>query len=145
MDSYRVEKRATQKILLADDEGEIEPVPTTGGGGRPEPELDPLSEILRDFNDRFGDIQWEDADRITKMIAGPIRSRVAEDEAYRNARENSDKENARVEHDRALRRVMTSLMKDDTQLFKLFMDDAGFKRWLTETMFHLTYHDADPA
>ena len=32
-------------------------------------------------------------------------------------------------------RVMTSLMKDDTQLF---MDDAGFKRWLTETMFQLT-------
>ena len=50
-----------------------------------------------------------------------------------------------MEHDRALRRVMNSLMKDDMQLFKLFMDDAGFKRWLTETMFHLTYHDADPA
>ena len=140
MDSYRVEKRATQKILLADDEGEIEPVPTTGGGGRPETELDPLSEILRDFNDRFGDIQWEDADRVRDLIAQTIRSRVADDEAYRNARENSDKENARVEHDRALLRVMTSLMKDDTQLFKLFMDDAGFKRWLTETMFHLTYN-----
>ena len=40
---------------------------------------------------------------------------------------------------------MTSLMKDDTQLFKLFMDDAGFKRWLTEKMFRLTYYDADPA
>lgn len=64
---------------------------------------------------------------------------------YRNARENSDKENARVEHDRALRRVMNSLMKDDMQLFKLFMDDAGFKRWLTETMFRLTYRDANPA
>ena len=141
MDSYRVEKRAAQKILLADDEGEIEPVPTTGGVGRPEPELDPLSEILRDFNDRFGDIQWEDADRVRDLIAQTIRSRVADDEAYRNARENSDKENARVEHDRALLRVMTSLMKDDTQLFKLFMDDAGFKRWLTEKMFHMTYVD----
>ena len=141
MDSYRVEKRAAQKILLADDEGEIEPVPTTGGVGRPEQELDPLSEILRDFNDRFGDIQWEDADRITKMIAGPIRSRSPKTRRT-GTPGNSDKENARVEHDRALRRVMTSLMKDDTQLFKLFMDDAGFKRWLTETMFHLTYDEA---
>ena len=143
MDSYRVEKRATQKILLADDEGEIGPVPPPGGGGRPELELDPLSAILRDFNDRFGDIQWEDADRVRDLIAETIRSRVADDEAYRNARENSDKENARVEHDRALRRVMTSLMKDDTQLFRLFMDDAGFQRWLTETMFELTYFDAN--
>ena len=145
MDSYRVEKRATQQILLADDEGEVGPVPTSAGGGRSEPELDPLSLILRDFNDRFGDVEWEDADRVRNLIAETIRSRVADDEAYRNARENSDKENARVEHDRALLRVMTSLMKDDTQLFKLFMDDEGFKRWLTEKMFHLTYYDAGPA
>ena len=145
MDSYRVEKRATQKILLVDDEGEIGPVPTSAGGGRSEPEMDSLSEILRDFNDRFGDIKWEDADRVRDLIADTIRSRVAEDEPYRNARENSDKENARVEHDRALLRVMTSLMKDDTQLFKLFMDDAGFKRWLTEKMFHLTYYDTEAA
>ena len=145
MDSYRVEKRATQKILLADDEGEIGPVPTSGVGGRSEPELDLLSGILRDFNDRFGDIKWEDADRVRDLIADTIRSRVAEDEPYRNARENSDKENARVEHDRALLRVMTSVMKDDTQLFKLFMDDAGFKRWLTEKMFHLTYYDTEAA
>ncbi len=142
MDSYRVEKRATQTILLEDEEGEIGPVPTSGMGGRPEPEMDPLSEILRDFNDRFGDIEWEDADRVRALIAETIRSRVADDEAYRNARENSDKENARVEHDRALLRVMTSLMKDDTQLFKLFMDDPGFKRWLTEKIFHLTYYEA---
>ena len=145
MDSYRVEKRATQKILLADDEGEIGPVPPPGVGGRSEQELDPLSEILRAFNDRFGDIEWEDVDRVRDLITETIRPRVAEDEAYRNARESSDKENARVEHDRALLRVMTSLMKDDTQLFKLFMDDAGFKRWLTEKMFQLTYYDADPA
>ena len=141
MDSYRVEKRATQQILLADEEGEVGPVPTSAGGGLSEPDLDPLSLILRDFNDRFGDVEWEDADRVRDLIAETIRSRVADDEAYRNARENSDKENARVEHDRALRRVMTSLMKDDTQLFKLFMDDPGFKRWLTEKMFDLTYHD----
>ena len=145
MDSYRVEKRATQKILLADDAREIGPVPTSGVGGRSEAELDPLSAILRDFNDQYGDIEWEDVDRVRDLIAEIVRPRVAEDEAYRNARENSDKENARVEHDRALLRVMTSLMKDDTQLFKLFVDDAGFKRWLTETMFRLTYLDADAA
>ncbi len=142
MDSYRVEKQATQQIRLADAEGEVGPVPTPSGGKRPEPELDPLSVILNDFNDRFGDVEWEDADRVRQLISETIRLRVSDDEAYRNARENSDKENARVEHDRALSRVMTSLMKDDTQLFKLFSDDSGFKRWLTDMMFDLTYHDS---
>ena len=37
MDSYRVEKKAAAKIQLPDAEAEIEPVPTTGGGHKPEP------------------------------------------------------------------------------------------------------------
>ncbi|HVL50075.1 MAG TPA: hypothetical protein VM754_01060 [Actinomycetota bacterium] len=48
---------------------------------------------------------------------------MAADTAYRNARQNSDKQNARIEHDKALRRVMTGMHNDDTQLFKDFMDN----------------------
>src|SRR5438445_5391246 len=40
MDSYRAEKKAALKIALPDSDAEIEPVPTTGGGRKPEPELD---------------------------------------------------------------------------------------------------------
>jgi type I restriction enzyme R subunit len=56
----------------------------------------------------------------------PIKAR--DDTAYRNAQQNSDKQNARIEHDKALVRVMTALMKDDTELFKQFMDNESFKR-----------------
>ena len=139
MDSYRVEKRTMQTIVLADEDAEIGAVPTEEGGGRPEPELDRLSNIIAAFNDLFGDIGWVDTDRVRRLITEEIPSRVAVDNAFRNARENSDKENARIEHDKALVRVMTSLMKDDTQLFKHYMDDAGFKRWMTDTVFRLAY------
>jgi type I restriction enzyme R subunit len=139
MDSYRVEKRAMQKIILPDEDAEVEPVPTTGGGHRPEPELDRLSNILKVFNDHFGNIPWEDADRVRQLITETIPSRVAEDTAYKNAQQNSDKQNARIEHDKALVRVMTSVMKDDTELFKQFMDNESFKRWMTDTVFDLTY------
>jgi hypothetical protein len=47
--------------------------------------------------------------------------------------------NARIEHDRALARVMTAILKDDTQLFKQFSDNEGFKRWLADTVFGMTY------
>ncbi len=118
LDSYRVEKQAMQKILLPDEDAEIGPVPTSAGGSRPEPELDRLSVILRTFNEHFGDIQWEDADRVRQLIIETIPSRVAADTAFRNARRNSDRQNARIEHDQALLRVMTSVMRDDTELFK---------------------------
>ena len=143
MDSYRVEKRAMQRIMLADEDAEIDPVPTSVGGHHSEPELDRLSSIIRAFNDLFGDIGWEDADRVRQLITETIPARVAEDTAFRNAHRNSDRENARIEHDRALLRVMTSMMKDDNQLFKQFMDNDGFKRWMTDTVFDLTSEQAD--
>jgi len=139
MDSYRVEKQAAMQIQLPDAVAEIEPVPTTGGGHKPEPEFDRLSNILKTFNDQLGNIPWTDADRVHKLITEDIPNRVAADTAYQNARKNSDKQNARIEHDKALARVMTAVLKDDTELFKQFMDNESFRRWLTDTVFGLTY------
>ena len=139
MDSYRVEKQATMRITLTDADAEIEPVPTAGGGHKPEPELDRLSNIIKAFNEQFGNIPWTDADRVRKLITEEIPARVAADTAYQNARKHSDKQNARIEHDKALARVMTAILKDDAELFKQFSDNESFRRWLTDTVFALTY------
>jgi hypothetical protein len=142
--SYRVEKKAAIKIQLPDLDAEIEPVPTAGGGHKPEPELDRLSNILKVFNDQFGNIPWTDSDRVHMLITEDIPNRVAADKAYQNAKQNSDKQNARIEHDKALARVMTAVLKDDTELFKQFMDNEGFRRWLTDTVFGITFERPSP-
>jgi type I restriction enzyme R subunit len=145
MDSFRVEKQATMRIVLSDANAEIEPVPTSGGAHAAEPQLDRLSNIIRAFNDQFGNIQWSDADRVRKLITEDIPARVAADPAYQNARKHSDRQNARIEHDRALARVITALIQDDTELFKQFSDNESFRRWLTDTIFALTYTESPPA
>ncbi len=58
------------------------------------------------------------------MITEEIPAKVAADKAYQNAMQNSDKENAKVEHGKALERVMTAVLNDDTQLFSQFQDNA---------------------
>ena len=144
MDSYRVEKRTAVKIQLPDEDAEIEPPPTSGSGFKPEPEMDRLSNIIKTFNDQFGNIPWGDKDRVDRIITQDIPSRVAADTAYQNAKRNSDKQNARIEHDRALARVMAAVLKDDTELFKQFSDNESFRRWLTDTVFALTYEPSSP-
>ena len=67
MNSYRVEKQAARHIPLADEDAEIDPVSTTGGGSKPDPELDRLSNILKIFNDQFGHILWDDEDRVRRL------------------------------------------------------------------------------
>jgi type I restriction enzyme R subunit len=59
--------------------------------------------------------------------------------AYQNAIQNSDKQNARIEHDKALQRVIIELLTDHTELFKQFQDNAAFKKWLGDTIFATTY------
>jgi type I restriction enzyme, R subunit len=139
MDSYRVEKQAVVKIQLPDSNAEIEPVPTEGGGKKQEPELEYLSNILKTFNDQFGNVSWTDKDRVRRLITEEIPAKVAADTAYKNATKHSDKQNARIEHDKALARVMTAVLNDDTELFKQFSDNESFRRWLTDTVFALTY------
>lgn len=138
MDSYRVEKRAAMKIQLPAADAEIAPVPTMGGGHKPEPELDRLSNIIKSFNEQLGNIGWEDRDHIDRLIAQDIPAKVATDTAYQNAQKNSDAQNARIEHDKAFGRVMTGVMKDSTDLFKLFVDNPEFKRWLADMVFAAT-------
>ena len=139
MDSYRAEVRAETTIRLPDEDAEIEPIPTTGGGRKAEPELDLLSNIIKAFNELFGSIDWKDADRIRHVITNEIPGKVAADRAYQNAIKNSDKKAARLEHDRALKDVVTELLADHTELFKQFCDNESFKKWLSDTIFLVTY------
>ena len=139
MDSYRAEVKSTQRITLQDQNAEVGPVPTSGGGRKPEPELDQLSNIIKAFNDQFGNIEWKDADKIRKVIAEEIPEKVAADRAYQNAMKNNDKKTARIEHDAALQRVMFDLLADHTELFKQFSDNPSFKKWLADTIFGVTY------
>lgn len=145
MDSYRNEVQAARDIKLADKDGELEPIPL-GGAGRPrELEVDLLSNIVKAFNDQWGNVPWKDADRIRKVVTEEIPAKVSADKAYQNARKNSDKPAARLEHDRALNRVMTDLLTDHTDLFGRFSDDESFSKWLKETIFNMTYNDDEAA
>jgi type I restriction enzyme R subunit len=140
MDSYRAEVQASISISLADEDAEIDPVPAEGGGWKAEPELDMLSNIIRTFNELYGDsIAWEDKERIGRLIAEEIPPQVAGDRAYQNAMAHSDRQNARIEFEHALQRVMVSLMTDQTELFKQYSDNEDFRRWVTDTIFWVTY------
>ncbi len=139
MDSYRVEKHRMRKIILEEEDAEIDPVTTGGGGGKGEIETDRLSAIIKEFNDLFGGIEWGDPDRVIRTATVDIPDAVAKDTRFENARQNSDSENARVESDKATERAVLAMMQDDTELFKLFADNADFRRWLSDTSFRLAY------
>ena len=136
MDSYRVEKKEVMKLALADENAEIDPLPLGGGGHKPEPELDLLSSILKTFNDQFSTL-FTDADRVARRIRDDIAPKVAADTAYQNAKENTP-HTARMAHDQALGKVMQLLLKDDTQVYKQFVENESFRRFVGDMVYALT-------
>jgi type I restriction enzyme R subunit len=136
MDSYRVEKKAVMQIALADEDAQIEPVPADAGGGKPEPEFDRLSNILKTFNEQFGTL-FGDPDLVARRISADIAPKVAADTAYRNAKANTP-HTARMAHDQALGKVMQTFLKDDTQVYKQFVENESFKRFVGDMVYALT-------
>ena len=85
------------------------------------------------------DIEWRDPDKIRRMITEDIPPKVAADPAYQNAIKNNDKQNARIEHNNALKRIMLELLSDHTQFYGQFSDNLSFNKWVADSIFSMTY------
>lgn len=137
--SYRNEAQEAIAIKLEDADAEIAPVPAGKVGHIVGPEMDSLSKIILDFNDMFGNIDWKDVDNIQRQIL-VIPEMVSKNKKYQNAMRNSDVQEARTESERALQKVIFSIMSDNMELFKQFQDNPSFKKWLSDLVFKLTYN-----
>jgi type I restriction enzyme R subunit len=142
MDSYRVDKQAAMKIALADNDAAIDPGTGEGGGFKSQPELEPLSKILKTFNETFGTL-FTDSDRVVKKIREEVAPRVQANAAYQNAKQNTP-HTARMAHDQALGMAMQILLKDDTQIYKQFVQNESFKRFVGDMVYALTSQPQQP-
>lgn len=138
LESYRAEAQETMRIVLENENGEIDPVPVSINTGIDVPELDTLTHILQEFHDIFGDIEWTDEDRIKKQVAD-LPDIVRQDERYQNAMRYSDRQNARDESDRATTEAILKTMGSGIELYKAVKGNESFRNWILEMVFNATY------
>ena len=133
LESYRLEKQNELNIALENEDGETSS--NQAGTARPfEPEMEPLDIIIANFNDIFGNIDWNDKDNVARQIK-ELPDMVAKDERIINAIKNSDKENIKIEYENVLVDVMRAIMKDNMELFLQFTSNQQFKKWLSDSVF----------
>jgi type I restriction enzyme, R subunit len=94
------------------------------------------SNILKSFNEQFGTL-FTDGDRIIKRIRDDVAPKVAADEAFQNAKRNTPGA-AKIEHDKALARVMLELLKDDTEVYKQFVQNESFKKFISDMVYQMS-------
>jgi len=105
--------------------------------GLQEPQLEYLSEILREFNERFGNIDWNDEDKVRRFIFEEMPEKLRDDEKVSNAFRQGDPQNARIELDNAVQRLVLEYMMDHTQLYKEFTSREDFRSFVVDKLFGL--------
>jgi len=135
MDSYRPSKVKTEDITLQESPGEVNPIPVGVGGGAPEPELDTLENILNAFNQRFGDIEWTDKDKVRKILTEQLPAEMKANKEIMDAVKYSDKQNAKISSDKKLEEMMQQYLFSQTEIFKKFTQDKNFQRRYKEFIF----------
>ncbi|GJM33173.1 MAG: hypothetical protein DHS20C18_21740 [Saprospiraceae bacterium] len=141
MDSYRtVLQEEKQHIFMEPEIGVVEPIPVESGGYSVQKQFDTLESIIQTFNERMGGGLSEEAVNILAVQIPEFAQQKEEEIKYII---NSDKENAKLASDELVKKVMSALMYEHTDLFKKFSKDEAFKRKYQDFMFDLIWTNKD--
>jgi type I restriction enzyme R subunit len=147
MDSYRPAKQGTENIILVEDPGFVAPIPVGVGGGKSETEFETLENILNAFNQRFGDIEWANKDKVNQFLTEQLPTEMKADKKVMDAINTSpDKQNAKISSDKKVEELMQQYLFSQTEIFKKFSTDQDFQRRYKEFIFDTlwTQHNKQP-
>ena len=136
IESFRIAQTFQGAISLTPEKGELKPI--TGGGTTlvsPE-DVEPLSEIIRDLNDRFG-TEFEEKDRV---FVEELLNRLAADPALEASMRVNTAENARLTFDHVVGDLLQDMVETNFELYKQVTDNPAFGNHFKELLFAM-YRD----
>ena len=98
-----------------------------------------LSNIIREFNEHFGNIDWTDEDKVRRLLFEVLPREVSQDEEYLNAKQHSDRQNARITFEKKLTDKFQDHIFDQTEAYRQYTDNQEFKEWLVNKLFEINY------
>ena len=137
-DQYRIIKQEEVKIELENENAEIDPVPVSSGKGPVEPDMQPLSTILEEFNHIFGGIQWEHPEKAREQLE-QLPVRLYSDPVFVNAARNSNRETAQIQCNNSLMQIITQLLSENTEFCRNYFDNPTFMNFINQRVFDYAY------
>ena len=131
MESYRIQQTGNGKVALERNGDKLAPVRTKEQGQSTPEELEALSRIIADLNERFG-IELGPEHRIT---LGRMMERLEEDAALEVATKVNTLENVRITFDHKVEQVIQEIVDLNFDLYKRITDDPAFGEVIKNHLF----------
>jgi hypothetical protein len=131
MESYRIQQTASGKIVLARKAGVLDPQSGKGAYGLPPEQLEPLSRIITELNDRFGLNLGPEH----KVTLGQMMVKLADDAGLDAAARVNTRENVRLTFDYKVEAVIQEIVDSNFELYKRITDDRGFGEAIKNFLF----------
>ena len=131
MESYRVRRTSAGGISLPRGEGRLQPMAPKGGYVDQPSEIEPLSRILRELNERFG-TDFKEEDRV--FIEQLEQTLVADPALAASVRVNTP-ENARLTFDHVVGDRLQDMIETNFEFYKRVTDDREFARFFLDWLF----------
>ncbi len=122
MESYRIQQTGSGRIALERKPGALDPQATKGGYRIPPEELEPLSRIIAELNERFG-LHLGPEHRVT---IGQMIKKLDDDAALDAAARVNTRENVRLTFDQKVEHVIQEIVDSNFDLYKRITDDRTF-------------------
>ena len=132
VNTVRLVQAAKQELSPDTSKGELKPQDlTTGGGSGGEEHLEPLSEILKLLNDRFG-TNFEPEDQ---AFLETLEQKLDEDHGMAASFAVNSRENARLTFDHKVRDHVQDMIDTNFKFFKQINDKPQFAEFLNGLLF----------
>jgi type I restriction enzyme R subunit len=122
MESYRLQQTGNGKITLTSKTGFLDPVGTKDIQPIPPEEMETLSRIIAELNERFG-LKLGQEHRVT---LGQMMDRLDDDAALDAAARVNTRENVRLAFDQKVEYVIQDIVDTNFDLYKRITDDSAF-------------------
>ena len=131
MESYRLQKTSSGKIKLARGTTELEPVKPLGVSVPNPEDLEPLSKIIQELNERFGTNLGDEVKRSIQQLETKLVRNAALEAAVRvNAPDN-----ARLTFDHVVNDDLQEMIDSNFKFYKQVTDDPEFEKALLDWLF----------
>jgi type I restriction enzyme R subunit len=131
MESYRIQETGSGKILLGRRPGVLAPMGTKSPHAAPAEEMEILSRIIAELNERFG-LNLGPEHRVT---LGQMMDRLDKDPALDASARVNTRENVRLTFDQKVEQVIQDIVDSNFDLYKRITDDRAFGEMLKNVLF----------